>query len=499
MNAYEKLEHHFRRISQLDHVQAFLGWDEAVMMPAGGGEARGEALATLNVILHEKVTDPEIGDLLEDARVLNDLTDWQRANLEQMRRAWSQAVCIPSDLVGAMSKTASRCEQAWRTLRADNDWASLLPLLDALLSLVRQSAQLRAEDTGLAPYDALLDLYEPGISTERIEAVFGELKSFLPGLLANVLERQARWDLKPLRGPFPVERQRELGLAMMKSLGFDFDHGRLDVSHHPFTGGVPDDTRITTRYRSENFIDALMAVLHETGHAMYQQGLPGDWRDQPVGESLGTAIHESQSLLMEMQACRSREFLSYMLPHAIRIFEVADTSGEAWSIENVLRHYTRVARSKIRVEADEVTYPLHIILRFELEQALLSGALPLKDLPDAWNEKMLQYLGIGTSGDDRDGCMQDVHWMAGIFGYFPTYSLGAMTAAQLYASALDQVPGIPAAIGRGDFSPLLGWLRENVHGKGRLISADEMLKSATGSTLDPRYFRAHLERRYLGD
>lgn len=298
-----------------------------------------------------------------------------------------------------------------------------------------------------------------------------------------------------LKGEFPVERQRELGLEIMKTLGFDFDHGRLDVSHHPFCGGVPDDVRITTRYQTSTFVTSLMGVVHETGHAMYEQGLPVDWRSQPVGRALSAGTHESQSLLMEMQAGRTKEFLEYLAPVAREMFG-ADDMNPAWSVDNLHKLYTRVQPGFIRVDADEVTYPLHIILRYEIEKQLIEGKLEVQHIPEIWDEKMQQYLNLSTKGNYADGCLQDVHWSAGLFGYFPTYTLGAMTAAQLFSSARDQVPELLNEIGSGNFAPLLAWLRENIHAKGKFLNFNELMSAATGCELDVDYFKSHLKNRY---
>ncbi|HYM33647.1 MAG TPA: hypothetical protein VEU47_20270, partial [Candidatus Cybelea sp.] len=297
----------------------------------------------------------------------------------------------------------------------------------------------------------------------------------------------------PLPGPFPVETQRALGLKFMTALGFDFEHGRLDVSLHPFTGGVADDVRITTRYADSDFARALMGVLHETGHALYELGLPNDWRHQPVGYARGMVLHESQSLLIEMQVCRSAEFLNYATPH---IREAFGGDGAAWSQENLAAHSGRVERGLIRVDADEVTYPLHVVLRYRLERAMLAGDLQIADLPGAWTEGMRELLGV-TPPDDRDGCMQDIHWPSGTFGYFPTYTLGAIAAAQLFDAARKADPAIVPGITRGDFRPLLAWLRVNVHGLGSLYGTDDVLRRATGAPLGVAAFKAHLERRYL--
>jgi carboxypeptidase Taq len=361
--------------------------------------------------------------------------------------------------------------------------------------LSREQAQALGEAKGLSPYDALLDGYEPDLRSADVSAEFAALKEFLPPLLDQVLDAQQ--PALPLEGPFPVAAQQQLCEATMAVLGFDFNRGRFDVSHHPFCGGIPDDTRITTRYEESGFFESLMAICHETGHALYQQGLPVTYRDQPVGDALGAATHESQSLLMELQVCGSREFIEFLAPE-IRAAFGRDASDPAWSAQNLYRHSTHVERSLIRVYADEITYPLHVILRYELEQGLISGELAVKDLPEAWNAAMQSYLGRSTEGDFANGCMQDVHWFAGLYGYFPTYTLGALAAAQWFATARNADAQILEGISRGDLQPLLTWLRANIHGQGRRLSLQPLLTEVTGQPLNSEFFRQHLRARYLG-
>ena len=494
--AYQKLHDHFKKIGDLRHVQAITNWDEAAMMPAGGGAARGAAMTTLNVVIHQLATSPEIGDLLTEAEG-TDLDDWQLANVREIRRVYRDATCMPSDLVAAQSAVTSESEQAWREHRAVNDWQAMQPHLEKVVGFARQEAQVRSEASGLSLYDALLDTYEPGVRSADVDRIFSELKSFLPDFVDQVLERQASNPPIQISGNFAIADQKSVGQQVMQALGFDFNHGRLDVSHHPFCGGVPDDVRITTRYDETNFMSALMGVIHETGHAMYEQGLPRDWRGQPVGNALSAGTHESQSLLMEMQACRTEAFFQFLAPIAQKVFLGQQSNDPAWSPDNLFKLYTGVERSLIRVDADEVTYPLHVILRFEIEKALIEGDLEVADLPDAWNEKMDGYLKMDTRGDFENGCLQDVHWPAGLFGYFPTYTLGAMTAAQLFASAKQAVPGVLQQIGNGDFSQLLAWLRNNVHSQGKFLSYDDLMTQATGRPLEVAPFREHLEARYL--
>ncbi len=499
MTAYESLEREYREINHLEHVEQIIAWDEATMMPLGGGPPRANAMAALAGVIHARHTASRIGELLEQAASEEaGLGPWQKANLHQMGRSYRHATALPADLVTATQLATARCEQTWRGCRPENDWSTVAPLLEEVLRLRREEAALVGETLSLDPYDAMLDHYEEGLRGTLVSEMFADLAAFLPGFLEEVLERQARQPAIDPSGPFPIHRQEALGRRLMQTLGFDFRHGRLDVSHHPFCGGVPDDTRITTRYSEDDFVSAMMAVLHETGHALYQQGLPAEWREQPVGDSRGAAVHESQSLIMEMQVCRSRAFIGHA---ATLIRETLDASDEdpAWSTENLYRLCRRVERGFIRVDADEVTYPLHVILRFRLEKALFAGELEVADLPEAWNEGMEALVGLSPGDNLADGCMQDVHWFAGLFGYFPTYTLGALIAAQLFSAARAEEPGIEAAIADGDFGPILGWLRNNVHGRGQLLDADSLVREATGAPLATEAFKEHLRARYLGD
>jgi carboxypeptidase Taq len=496
MSAYQDLETRFGRLYALREAAGVLHWDMATVMPEGGAGARSEQLAALEVVCHEILSDAVLADLLAAAEAGADQLDaWARANLREMRREWRHATALEADLVEALAKASMACELAWRKARPDNDFAAVLPALEEVLALTRRAAEAKADALGLSPYDALLDQYEPGAAIEHIAPVFDDLAAFLPGFLGEVMERQATAGAPLLpQGPFPEAAQEALGRRLMAGFGFDFDHGRLDRSLHPFCGGVPDDVRITTRYDEADFTKALMGVLHETGHAMYERGLPPEWRRQPVGQSRGMALHESQSLLVEMQVCRGRDFVAYLAPLAAAAF---GGKGPAWQVDNLIKLYNKVAPGLIRVDADEVTYPAHVILRTRLERAMIADELKAADLPGAWSEGLQGLLGLSPP-DDRLGCLQDIHWYDGAWGYFPTYTLGAMTAAQLYAAATAAVPEIPEAIGRGDFSPLMAWLGVNVHAKGSLLNAEEVLTAATGKPLDPAVFKAHLEQRYLG-
>ena len=496
MTAYHQLETRFRRIGALEEAISVLHWDTAAIMPAGGAAARAEQLATLRLVVHEHLTAPALGELLAEAGAAHDGLDaWQRANLREMQRRRLHAAAVPGALVEAESRACSECEVIWRKARSENDFAAVLPALEQVLRLEREIAAVKAEPLGASPYEALLDYYEPGGSVETIDRLFDEIARFLPDLLDAVLIRQA--GLPPTwtpAGPFPIELQRQVGAGLMERIGFDFTHGRLDVSAHPFCGGTPEDVRITTRYDESDFARALMAVLHETGHALYQRSLPAEWRLQPVGRARGMAVHESQSLLLEMQVCRSRAFLNFAAPILREAFA---GEGPDWEAEALYRRQTRVSRSLIRVDADEVTYPAHVILRYRLEQAMLAGDLVPADLPGAWAEGLRGLLGIAPA-NDREGCLQDIHWYDGVWGYFPTYTLGALIAAQLFEAARAALPDVSEAIAAGEFAPLLSWLRERVHSQGSLLSTAELVESATGRPLETKSFERHLRDRYLG-
>lgn len=381
-SAYANLTRTFTRLSRFGHLSAIAGWDMMTMMPPGGSSARGAALAELSVLQHEILTAKEVGHWLDEAEQAS-LNDVERANLFEMRRAWQQAALLPASLVEAKSIAGSRCEHAWRQQRPANDWQGFAENLKEVVKLSREEAEIRAQANGCSRYDALLDIYEPGMTSAKLDKTFGEIKEWLPSLLQRIVDKQAQEVVDVPVGPFAVESQKQLGLAVMKQLGFDFNAGRLDVSAHPFCGGVPDDVRITTRYNENEFISAMMGVIHETGHARYEQNLPKQWAGQPVAHARSTAIHESQSLFFEKQLGRSADFLSLLLP------QVKLLIGDRPELEegNFIALNQRVKPGLIRVDADEVSYPAHIILRYEIERALIEGEIEVDDIPDLWQEK----------------------------------------------------------------------------------------------------------------
>jgi carboxypeptidase Taq len=494
MTAYRHLEERFRQIGAIEQAVSVLHWDTAAIMPEGGASARAEQLATLRLIAHRHLVAPQIEEMLAKAETAaGELGEWQRANLREMRRRWLHAAALPDALVEAESRACSECEALWRKGRLENDFAAVLPGLERVLRIEREIAAIKAERLGTTPYEALLDQYEPGASVAVIDRLFDQIAEFLPDLIDAASARQAALPSADPSGPFPVETQRRLAIRLMERIGFDFAHGRLDISAHPFCGGTPDDVRITTRYNESNFARSMMGVLHETGHALYQRGLPVEWRLQPVGRARGMAMHESQSLLLEMQVCRSRAFLTYAAPIIRKAFGVA---GPQWEVEALYRRQIRVRRGFIRVDADEMTYPAHVILRYRLERAMIAGDLQPSELPGAWAAAMRELLGV-VPENDREGCLQDIHWYDGNWGYFPTYTLGALIAAQLFDAARRDIPELTQVIAEGEFMPLLGWMRERVHSKGSLLSTAQLVETATGRPLGTASFERHLRDRYL--
>ncbi len=487
---YDALEDRFRRLADVEGALAILGWDTAVVMPKGAIAARGNQTATLRRLAHDMLTGDETGDLIAGAAAEDGLDAWQAANLREMQRRYRMARALDPLLVEALARATTSCEMLWREARAKADFAMLRKELEEVVRLVRESAVATGAALGLEPYDALLEAHQPDLRDATVEPVFAALVQALPPIVEEAL---ARMDgaVRPT-GPFAIDRQRALARKLMTQLGFDFDHGRLDESTHPFCGGVPTDVRITTRYREDEVASALMGVLHETGHALYEAGLPGAWQGQPVGEARGMAVHESQSLLMEMQACRSPAFIGYLGSELAAAFG----PDPAFAPANLIRLYHRVGRGLIRVDADEVTYPLHIVLRHRLERAIIRDDLQVRDLPAAWNDGMKALLGI-VPPDDGQGCLQDIHWPVGAFGYFPCYTLGALLAAQLFGAARRDLPSPEEELAVGDFRPLLGWLREKVHAVGSFLPFDELVKEATGEPLQADAFLDHLRGRYL--
>jgi carboxypeptidase Taq len=487
--AYRSLVAELKDIATLESVAAVLHWDERTQMPPRGGAHRAEQSSMLARMAHERLVSPQMGELLaavEASPLVADADGDATVNVRQARRRYDRARKLPTSLVEELTKTAVLGEQAWETARAKSDFPAFEPWLAKMLELKRQEAAC----VGFAsnPYDALLDEYEPGETAEGVQRTFEALRGPLVELVraAGESSRKAP-DL--LRRRFPVAAQERLARDAAAAVGFDFEAGRLDVSVHPFCTDLgPGDTRMTTRYDEHDFVDAFFGVLHETGHALYSQGLPAEHFGTPRGSYVSLGIHESQSRTWENLVGRSRAFWRFFLPRARAAFPEAlgDVDDDAWYFAvNAIRP------SLVRTEADEATYNLHVMLRFELEQAMLRDEIKAADVPAAWGERMRDYLGL-TPPDDARGCLQDVHWSGGAIGYFPTYTLGNLYAAQFFEQARTDLGDLDASFAAGEFRPLLDWLRRHVHAHGQRHTARELVRRATGSELSAEPLLRHL-------
>lgn len=465
--SFESLRAHLTELETLDGVAATLGWDEQTYMPKKAATLRGAQMALLSRLSHERITDPRIGDWLDG---LDGSDPLERACARNLGRAYRRERRVPAELVDRLARTKSDAFQAWIEAKKTSDWSAFAPVLERLLTL--QIERARAIDDARHPYEVVLEQYDPGTSVESLRAMFSRLRDGLVPLITAIAQRPA---LAPLDGAFELDKQWALNKAVAAGLGYDFDAGRLDAAEHPFsTGQGEGDVRITTHLHESDLLGGLGSTIHETGHALYEQGLPHRHAGTSVREAASFGLHESQSRFWENYVGRSRPFAAWL---ASRIEE--SFPGRRVTPEQVFAAQNRVERSLIRVQADEVTYNLHIIVRFELELALFEGKLAVKDVPEAWNAKYREYLGV-VPPDDARGCLQDVHWSAGLFGYFPSYTLGNLYAASLGKTMEREVGGFWERIGKGEFGPILGWLRTHVHDVGHLHEAPEIVRAAVG-------------------
>ena len=458
-------------------------------MPTGGAAQRATELALLARLCHDRAVDPALAELLNACEQRVD-DDAGLANLREIRRSYDRATRLPADLVAEIAETVSLAQIEWAAARKASDFSRFRPWLEKIVGLMRAVAECLR--TGKGPgWDALAEDFEPGMRAADLGPLFAPLREQLTSLVGGLSNGQAPDD-EIDRVQLPLPRQQAFVRHVAEHLGFDFSRGRLDVSTHPFTGGSHrGDVRITTRFHKDRILDALGSTMHEVGHGLYEQGLPADHLGTPLGEAVSLGIHESQSRLWENQVGRSPQFWQWCTPLLARFF---GDDLAAFTSQGLYRSANRVQPSLIRVEADEATYNLHIMVRFDLELALIGGDLAPADLPSAWNEKYRDYLGIEVP-DDRRGCLQDVHWSCGLFGYFPTYTLGNLYASQLYAKVLTDIPDLPEAFARGEFTPLKDWLNTHIHAHGQRYRAAELCQRNTGSALSSRPFLDYLQTK----
>lgn len=492
---YDEFVKRLREITLLDSIGSVIGWDERTYMPKAGGQLRADQLGLLSGMTHEKFTDPKMGDLLselENSDLVKDPLSVEAVNIRETRHAYEKQTKLPKELVEEITKATTLGQGAWVEARAKNDFKAFLPWLEKNVELTKKKAEAYGYEG--EPYDCLLDDYEPGAKTAEIVDVFANLRNELVTLLEKIKNGPKKPDVSIVERAYPVELQRVFGESVAQSMGFSFDAGRLDITTHPFCTGIgPGDTRITTRYNPNRLNDALFGTMHEAGHGLYEMGLEKDkYFGTPMGESTSLGIHESQSRMWENQVGRSKPFWKYFFPQAQRIFKDALRDVK---LDEFYAAINNVTPSYIRVEADEATYNLHILLRFELERGLMTGEIKPADIQGEWNERFKKYFGLEVD-KDANGCLQDVHWSAGLIGYFPTYTLGNLYSAQFFAKAKADLGNLDEQFEQGNFLTLREWLRENIHKQASRYRATDLVKEVTGETLSSKPLVAYMNEKY---
>lgn len=497
----DNLASKLREIHHLHDAAAVLSWDQETYMPAGSGAIRADQLATLQTLAHNQFVSPEVESLLgafvdiETGTILPNqqasLDDASQALLRETWRDFSRAKKLPSAFVNELERECSLAQQVWAEARKTNDFQRFLPNLERLVGLKRQEADYLGYTD--SPYNALLDTFEPGSTVAQLRPLFTDLRTHLIRLLNQIQHSSVQPNTNLLTQSFDTSKQVDFGRLVLKQMGYDFQHGRLDLSAHPFTTSFhPTDTRVTTRVFETDLPSCLFSCIHEGGHGLYEQGLAAQHYGTPLGEAISLGIHESQSRLWENSVGRSRAFWQFFYP---KLQEVFPTQLGTVPVDEFYLAINQVAPSLIRVEADELTYNLHIMVRFEIELEVIEGRVQVDELPELWNAKIEEYLGI-TPSNDAEGVLQDVHWSFGAFGYFPTYTLGNLYAAMLFHQAKTEIPDLAKNIGEGDFLPLKNWLHDRVHQWGRQYSAKDLIQRVTGQTLTSEPFIQDLEEKF---
>jgi carboxypeptidase Taq len=493
---YARAAAKFALACKLDSVAALIDWDAQTNMPKGGSWARGEQRGALAEVRSDLTGSPEIGGLLDEAQGYADRLDTaERANLSEMRRLWVHRAAVPKDLVVERARVSQALQTAWIEAKTSSDWGLFAPGFKTLMAIHREVAAAKAAALDLAPYDAMMDEQDPGLTCATIDPIFDALAAELPGTLAAARERQAGWPPAiDFSGDFSVPKQKALSARLAAVVGHSPQNSRIDEAPHPFSmPHSPGDVRFTTRYSEDTFRYGVTATLHEAGHSMYELNLPRSLAFSPVGFARGASAHESQSLMLEMMAGRSKAFLQFLGP---LLHEYFGGDAACWVPVNVLNAFRRVDDDFIRVNADEISYPLHVILRYRLEKVLLAGDLSVDDVPGAWNEMFGKLFGR-VPPNHAKGCLQDIHWAAALFGYFPNYALGEALGAQLFERACADDPALLPALSRGDFKPYFAWVRPRIHEQASLKSFDAIVVDATGERLSAAALLRHVRRRYL--
>ncbi len=492
---YDQLVDHLKGLALLRSCGSVLGWDEQTNLPEKGAEHRANQLALLAGLSHDRATDPVLGELFEklsDPESVGGEQTEAFANIRDAKRAYDRSVKLPKKLVEELSRTTTLSQHAWVESRKKKDFSVFEPWLEKVITLKREEADALGSETGVK-YDALIEDYEPGATAAQIQAVFTPLREALVELVSAIRDSERTPDISILERQYSVDAQKKFSIQAATATGFDFSAGRLDIAAHPFCSGIgPGDCRLTTRYDERHFPGAFFGTLHEAGHGIYEQGLTDENFGLATGEACSLGIHESQSRMWENLVGRSRAFWDHFYSPAQQNFPAA--IGDV-HVDDFYAAINDVRPSWIRVEADEVTYNLHIMLRFQLEQAMMNGDLDAADVPTAWNELFTEFFGM-TPTDDSVGCLQDVHWSAGLLGYFPTYSLGNMYASQFFEKAQEDLGDLNTMFSRGEFLPLKEWLNKNIHQHGRRYYAPELVEIVTGKPLNSESLLRHLKSKF---
>ena len=492
---YLELENVIKQISQITNAINILKWDMSTNVPIKSVESRKDEITNLSSIAHSMLKSSKVAELIKKTQEESSgLNSWQLANLMEIEKRYIEAECIDDSLFKRYVSATSFCQIVWQEAKKDNDYIRFQPYLQEVLDTVKEISQQKSSKLGISQYDALLDIYDPEGKSSELKSVFKKLKTKIPELIHRVIDKQKSELVIPITKNISIEKQKLISRKLMEIMGFDFDRGRIDESAHPFCGGTSHDIRLTTRY-NDNLIIGIMNVIHETGHGLYEQSLPSIYRDQPVGKAKGMAIHESQSLLMEMQIGRSKEFTTFLAKLLKGDFGF---TGPEYSAENLYKLVTRVKNDFIRTDADEITYPMHVILRFEIEEALINNNLSLNELPEHWNKKMQEYVGV-TPSSDREGCMQDIHWSMGLFGYFPVYISGSIIASMIMKRAKYLNPSLGQEIEEGNLININKFMDSNLRSFGSLHPTQKLIKrSSDHEEISPAVFLSYLEDKYLG-
>lgn len=493
MNAYTELTNILTQISHLGYIASLSHWDESCMMPNASGQFRAEANGTLELLSQQLLIAPNVKKLIEAAKN-ESLTTWQQANLAWIEKKHIQATATPPAMLTELEKLKQQSVESWKVCRASNDWANFAPRLDALFKLKKQIAELHSQVLGISAYDVLLDAFSPGYSEAKIDTVFTKLRDDLPALRQRIMQLQANVKTTPPEVKCTTPQLIHVSEKIATLLGFDFERGRIDISAHPATYAThPSDVRLTTRLHDDCSV-IVGTMTHETGHGLYEQSLPIETATQPAGMIQSLVLHEGQALLFEKVIGSQLAFWEAAAPLVQQEFG----NDARLAANNLCQHNKHVKNGLIRVDADNVSYPLHILLRYDLEKQLFNGEVTIADLPDAWDKGMQTYLNVSTKGDDRNGVMQDIHWSLGEFGYFPAYALGFALGAQLYAAFVSAHPDFATNLAKSNLSQLRNWLTENVYQHASSLPTDELMTKVTGKPLSADALLEHIEVDYLG-